>query len=224
MRYNYDSFDYWDELISKNKTIRGHMFMDTLPTEGSIYIHTLLFFKNNGLNNIWSYFPDLKSLLGYIQYSFLQEAFYKWIYGKERMVINIPNISVEKIIKDARANNKITKDEANNMIKHLEMIKSYWNLPNKELLKQLKKFSREFNRTWYGDNKEFLYLKIFESAKELGDFVLNSSYMTLSEEDFKLKTGITVDEWEEVCLDVSKNEINAKKFRDVLLKSLTEII
>ena len=224
MRYNYDSFDYWDELISKNKTIRGHMFMDTLPTEGSIYIHTLLFFKNNGLNNIWSYFPDLKSLLGYIQYSFLQEAFYKWIYGKERMVINIPNISVEKIIKDARANNKITKEEANNMIKHLEMIKSYWNLPNKELLRQLKKFSREFNRTWYGDNKEFLYLKIFESAKELGDFVLNSSYMTLSEEDFKLKTGITVDEWEEVCLDVSKNEINAKKFRDVLLKSLTEII
>ena len=224
MRYNYDSFDYWDELISKNKTIRGHMFMDTLPTEGSIYIHTLLFFKNNGLNNIWSYFPDLKSLLGYIQYSFLQEAFYKWIYGKERMVINIPNISVEKIIKDARANNKITKEEANNMIKHLEMIKSYWNLPNKELLRQLKKFSREFNRTWYGDNKEFLYLKIFESAKELGDFVLNSSYMTLSEEDFKLKTGITVDEWEEVCLDVGKNEINAKKFRDVLLKSLTEII
>ena len=224
MRYNYDSFDYWDELISKNKTIRGHMFMDTLPTEGSIYIHTLLFFKNNGLNNIWSYFPDLKSLLGYIQYSFLQEAFYKWIYGKERMVINIPNISVEKIIKDARANNKITKEEANNMIKHLEMIKSYWNLPNKELLRQLKKFSREFNRTWYGDNKEFLYLKIFESAKELGDFVLNSSYMTLSEEDFKIKTGITVDEWEEVCLDVGKNEINAKKFRDVLLKSLTEII
>ena len=224
MRYNYDSFDYWDELISKNKTIRGHMFMDTLPTEGSIYIHTLLFFKNNGLNNIWSYFPDLKSLLGYIQYSFLQEAFYKWIYGKERMVINVPNISVEKIIKDARTNNKITKEEANNMIKHLEMIKSYWNLPNKELLRQLKKFSREFNRTWYGDNKEFLYLKIFESAKELGDFVLNSSYMTLSEEDFKLKTGITIYEWEEICLDVTKNEINARKFRDVLLKSLTEII
>lgn len=224
MRYNYDSFDYWDELISKNKTIRGHMFMDTLPSEGSIYIHTLLFFKNNGLNNTWSYFPDLKSLLGYIQYSFLQEAFYKWIYGKERMVINVPNISVEKIIKDARTNNKITKEEANNMIKHLEMIKSYWNLPNKELLKQLKKFSREFNRTWYGDNKEFLYLKVFESAKELGDFVLNSSYMTLSEEDFKLKTGITIYEWEEICLDVTKNEINAKKFRDVLLKSLTEII
>ena len=140
------------------------------------------------------------------------------------MVINIPNISVEKIIKDARTNNKITKEEANNMIKHLEMIKSYWNLPNKELLRQLKKFSREFNRTWYGDNKEFLYLKIFESAKELGDFVLNSSYMTLSEEDFKLKTGITIYEWEEICLDVTKNEINAKKFRDVLLKSLTEII
>ena len=90
MRHSYDSFDYWEELINENKTIRGHMFMDKLPNEKSIYIHSLVFCKNNGLNNTWSYFPNEKMLLGYIQYSFLQEAFYKWIYGKERMVISIP--------------------------------------------------------------------------------------------------------------------------------------
>lgn len=224
MRYNYDSFDYWDELINKNKTIRGQMFMDTLPTKESIYIHSLLFFKNNGLNNNWSYFPNAKSLLGYIQYSFLQEAFYKWIYGKERMVINVPNIAVEKIIQDAQVNSKITKEESNNMIKHLNMIKSYWNLSDKDLLKQLKKFAREFNRTWYGDNKEFLYLKIFETPKDLGEFVLSSSYMTLNEEDFKSKTGITTKEWEEICLDVNKNKSSAEIFRNILTKSLTEII
>lgn len=224
MRYNYDSFDYWEELINENKTIRGHMFMDKLPSERSIYMHSLLFFKNNGLNNTWSYFPDEKSLLGYIQYSFLQEAFYKWIYGKERMVINVPNISVEKIIQDARANNKITEEEANNMKKHLDMIRSYWALSGKELLKELKRFAREFNRTWYGDNKEFLYLKIFEKPEELGDFVLSSSYMTLNEDDFEDKTGVTIEKWKEICLNASDNKRNGEQFRDILLKSLTEII
>ena len=90
MRQNYNSIDYWEGLIDKHKTIRGNMFMDNLPSKKSIYMHSLIFCKNNGLSNTWSYFPDEKSLLGYIQYSFLQECFYKWIYGKERVIVNIP--------------------------------------------------------------------------------------------------------------------------------------
>ena len=36
MKNKYDSFKYWESLISENKTIRGHMFMDELPTEKSL--------------------------------------------------------------------------------------------------------------------------------------------------------------------------------------------
>lgn len=224
MRHNYDSFDYWEELINENKTIRGHMFMDRLPDSRSIYIHSLIFSKNNGLSNIWSYFPNEKTLLGYIQYSFLQEAFYKWIYGKERVIINIPNIPVERIISDGEKNKKISKEEANNMRRHVDMIKSFWNLPNDKLIKSLKRFCRDFNRTWYGDNKEFLYLKIFDNPKELGEFVVNSSYITTTEEDFIERTGISLVEWRKICENADENKRNGEKFRDILLKSLTEII
>lgn len=224
MRHNYDSFDYWEELINENKTIRGHMFMDRLPDSRSIYIHSLIFSKNNGLSNIWSYFPNEKTLLGYIQYSFLQEAFYKWIYGKERVIINIPNIPVERIISDGEKNKKISKEEANNMRRHVDMIKSFWNLPNDKLIKSLKRFCRDFNRTWYGDNKEFLYLKIFDNPKELGEFVVNSSYITTTEEDFIERTGISLVEWRKICGNADENKRNGEKFRDILLKSLTEII
>jgi len=224
VRHNYDSFDYWEELINENKTIRGHMFMDRLPDSRSIYIHSLIFSKNNGLSNIWSYFPNEKTLLGYIQYSFLQEAFYKWIYGKERVIINIPNIPVERIISDGEKNKKISKEEANNMRRHVDMIRSFWNLPNDKLIKSLKRFCRDFNRTWYGDNKEFLYLKIFDNPKELGEFVVNSSYITTTEEDFIERTGISLVEWRKICENADENKRNGEKFRDILLKSLTEII
>ena len=200
------------------------MFMDRLPNDKSVYIHSLIFSKNNGLSNIWSYFPNEKTLLGYIQYSFLQEAFYKWIYGKERLIINVPNVTVERIIADGEKNKKITKEEAKNMRKHLDMIKSYWNLPKDKLIKALQRFSRDFNRTWYGDNKEFLYLKIFESPKDLGDFVINSNYITTTEEDFLERTGVDIGQWKNICEDASINKRNGEKFRDILLKSLTEVI
>ncbi|MGG7059300.1 hypothetical protein ACQPUY_08505 [Clostridium nigeriense] len=224
MRHGYDSFDYWEELISKNKTIRGHMFMDRLPDEKSIYIHSLVFSKNNGLSNIWSYFPNERSLLGYIQYSFLQEAFYKWIYGKERLIINIPSVPVERIITDGEKNKKISKKEADNMRRHLSMIQSYWDLPKDKLIKSLQRFARDFNRTWYGDNKKFLYLKIFDNPKDLGEFVVNSSYTTTTKEDFIERTGIDIVEWKSICEKAHTNKSDGEKFRDILLKSLTEII
>ena len=163
-------------------------------------------------------------LLGYIQYSFLQEAFYKWIYGKERIVISIPNIPVEKIILDGEKNKKISKEEADNMRRHVKMVKDCWSLPKDKLIRALQRFSRDFNRTWYGDNREFLYLKIFNTPKELGEFVVNSSYMTTTEREFKDRIGISIPEWNNICERANKNKRDGEKFRDILLKSLTEII
>lgn len=223
MTHNYDSFDYWEELINENKTMRGQMFMDTLPNEKTIYIHSLVFCKNNGINNIWTYLPDEKALLGYIQYSFLQEAFYKWIYGKERIIVSVPNIPVERIISDGEKNKKITKEEADNMIRHVNMIKACWNLPKDKIIKNLLRFARDFNRTWFGDNREFLYLKIFTSSEEVGDFVLNSNYITRRNKK-EIEPGITVEEWKKICEKAEVDEIYGEKFKDILSKSLTEII
>lgn len=224
VRHNYNSFDYWEGLINENKTIRGHMFMDKAPTNKSLYLHTLVFCKNNGLSNVWGYFPDEKALVGYIQYSFLQEAFYKWIYGKNRLVTNIPNVSVEKIISDGEKNKLISKEESNDMRRHLEMIRKCWALPKEKIVLEITRFVRDFNRTWYGDNKEFLYLKVFKTTDELGEFVITSSYMTSTEEEFKNRIGVTVEEWREICSNASKDITKGSKFRDILLKSLTEVI
>ena len=62
----------------------------------------------------------------------------------------------------------------------LVVIKKCWDLPKNKLILELKKFVRDFNRTWYGDSNEFLYLKIFEKPEELGKFVIKSSYMSSS--------------------------------------------
>ena len=224
MRQNYNSFDYWKELISENRTIRGHMLMNKLPTDKSLYIHTLIFCRENGLNNIWGYLPDVKALIGYIQYSFLPEAFYIWINSKNGSVSTIPIKSVEQVISDGERNNKITKEEAEKMRNHVIMIKKCWDLPKNKLILELKKFVREFNRTWYGDSSEFLYLKIFEKPEELGKFVLESSYMSSSEDELKEKTNEDTTTWLEMCKKATTNKKSGEQFRRILQKNLTEVI
>ncbi|MEG2868836.1 MAG: hypothetical protein RR894_13910 [Terrisporobacter sp.] len=224
MRNNYNSFDYWEGLISENKTIRGHMFMDKSPTNKSLYVHTLIYCRNNGLNNIWGYFPDEQALIGYIQYSFLQEAFYKWIYGKSRLVTKIPNISVSKIISDAEKNKLISKEEVNNMKRHLEMITRCWSLPREKIVLEITRFVRDFNKTWYGDSTEFLYLKVFKTIEDFGEFVVKSSYITSTEEEFKNRIGVSVEEWRAIYSNALVDISVGSKFRDILLKSLTEVI
>ena len=218
------SFDYWKELISENRTIRGHMLMNKLPTDKSLYIHTLIFCRENGLNNIWGYLPDVKALIGYIQYSFLPEAFYIWINSKNGSVSTIPIKSVEQVISDGERNNKITKEEAEKMRNHVIMIKKCWDLPKNKLILELKKFVRDFNRTWYGDSSEFLYLKIFERPEELGKFVLESSYMSSSEDELKEKTNEDTTTWLEMCKKATTNKKSGEQFRRILQKNLTEVI
>ena len=99
-----------------------------------------------------------------------------------------------------------------------------WDLPKDRVIPELIKFSREFNKTWYGDNKEFLYLKIFRNPEELGNFIVDSTMLTNDENTFISKTGVTVSEWKKICSEAIKNKLSAEKFKEILQKNLSEVI
>ena len=164
------------------------------------------------------------ALLGYIQYSFLQEAFYIWINGRKQEISYIPLKPVEEIIKDGENRNRITKEESLQMKNQVERIKKLWSLPRNKILLELKKFVRDFNKAWYGDSTEFLYLKIFNTPEELGEFVINSSYMSSSVEQFEKMDSKSIDDWKIICSTANKDKVTGEAFRKILLKYLTEVI
>lgn len=224
MRQNYNSFEYWKNFIMENRTIRGHMFMKNLPTDKSVYMHTLIFSKYGGLNSIWAYFPNIKVFIGYIQYSFLQEAFYTWINCKYGPISYVPIKPVEEIINDGESSEKITREEADKMRKNVSDLKRFWDFPNDKAIREVKKFLREFNRTWYGDSREFLYIKMFETSEELGKFVLESSYMSSGQEEINKKTDKELKKWLDICKNTTTDRKSGELFRNVLQKNLTEVI
>lgn len=223
MRENYNSIKFWENVVRENKTIRGHMFMQDSPTENAFYFHTMMFSKNNGLNNVWGYFPNTKSLLGYIQYSFLQESFYKWIYGKVNIITIIPFLSVDNVVKNGFKEKIIDKSVVSKMKEDYEFLSKLWDMKSSSIQKELKKFSREFNRKWMGDNEEFIYIKFFTTPDELAECVVSSSIMTSTEDELEQKLGMTLDKWREISKTAISNKENGEKFRNVLLKKLTEV-
>lgn len=200
------------------------MFMKEPPKEKSLYVHTLIFTKNSGIENIYAYFPDVKVLLGYIQYSFLQEAFYKWIHGKKRMITKIPYQSVEDIVDEGLKVGLITDEIAKVMLSNYNKIKKMWELPKDRILIELMKFTREFNKSWFGNNKEFLYMKIFKTPIELGNFVVESTMITGDENYFENKVGVTIEEWVEICKNSIKDKKIGNAFKKIVQKNLTEIL
>ncbi|MCE5221164.1 MAG: hypothetical protein LLF98_07830 [Clostridium sp.] len=197
--------------------------MQRPPTEKSIYFHTLIFGNKNGINNIWGYCPNIGGLIGYFQYSFLQEAFYKWIYGQEKLITKIPHLKVDKIANEGEKLNKISKEVSINMKNDYEFLNNLWGLPSNRSEIELRKFVVGFNKRWMGDNKQFIYIRIFKTPEELGEFVVSSTLVTNTESELENRIGMTIDEWRNTCKLAIKNSIKGEIFRKVLLKKLSEV-
>ena len=223
MEETYNSFNYWQNVVNEHKTLKSHMFMQEAPTEKSIYFHTLILGKKNGIDNSWSYFPDIRSLIGYIQYSFLQEAFYKLIYGQEEVISKIPDFTIDEIANEGEKLKKISTKASNNMINNYESIKKLKNVSHYRVEDKLKEFIYEFNKMWLGSDKGFIYMRVFDTPEELGEFVISSALTTNTKEELENILGMTISEWRDVCKFATKDLAKGNILKTVLLKKLKNV-
>ncbi|WP_367277911.1 hypothetical protein, partial [Clostridium sp.] len=179
--------------------------------------------KKNGIDNSWSYFPDIRSLIGYIQYSFLQEAFYKLIYGQEKVITKIPDFTIGEIANEGEKSKKISREASTNMINNYEFIKELKDVSHYKVEDKLKEFIYEFNKMWLGSDKGFIYMKIFDTPEELGEFVISSALITNTKEELENILGMTISEWRDICKFATKDLAKGKILKTVLLKNLKDI-
>ncbi|WCM70473.1 hypothetical protein LZD60_02400 [Clostridium perfringens] len=91
-------------------------------------------------------------------------------------------------------------------------------------MRKIKIFCSRFNNNWLGNDDEFLYLKAFGSAEELGKFVVETNLQTDSEDSYEKTIGMTTEEWFKVCENAHKNKEDEEKFKKVLFKHLEDIV
>lgn len=224
MDKKYNSISYWEPLIREHETLKERIFENEPITDKTMFIHYVIFNNQSGIESVLAPIPDLKRLLGFIEYCFLPEAYYKWIEGKNKPIVKIPTVSVEKILEEAIQKGKVDREERSHMIGDLQAIRKFWTMNEDTAVKELAKFCRKFNTYWLGNSTEFLYLRVFKNPVELGDFVLNTNMQTDYEDTFEIGTSITTDEWIKLCYDAVDNEEAGESLKQILFKELKDIV
>ena len=88
----------------------------------------------------------------------------------------------------------------------------------------LKSLEREFNRDWKGNENVFLYFKVFNDARELGEFVLDANKIIGKNEISYNQDTLSHEKWLSLCSNVIKDKEAAESFKKILINGLTEVI
>ncbi len=220
----YNSITYWEPFIRNNKTLRERVFKYDYITDKTIYLHYTIFSKKSGVESGWVPAPSLESFLGYIQYCFLPEAYYTWLYGREKSISKVPIVTVDTIFKEAIRNNKISKEDEKHIKDDMESLNRLWRLRRENSKSEVQRFCSKFNSNWLGDSNSFLYMKAFFSSRELGEFIIDTVCQTNCRECFNKDISMSKDEWLKFCDEVSKDKQKGEEFKGYLFKELKDIV
>lgn len=221
---NYNSITYWEPFIQKNKTLRERIFKDSDISNETIYLHYTIFTKKSGVENGWVPAPNLGAFIGYVQYCFLPEAYYTWVYGRDKVITKVPIETVDSIFSTALRENKLSKDDEKHMKRDIDNIKRLWRIRKENCRAEIERFCALFNSNWIGDAHSFLYMKAFFNSEELGKFIIDTVNQTNVIECLKKEIGMDKNQWLKFCGEASKDKEKGEKLKGYLFKELKDII
>ncbi|KGM97232.1 hypothetical protein Z968_04335 [Clostridium novyi A str. 4552] len=206
MGYKYNSYYYWENILSQKRDVWKCNFMNKDNFNKSLYVNTtILDYDKNTLDNNWACYPDVKSLLGFIQYIYLPTAFF-YIVNTNNNDIFMPICSTEEFIeyiKKSRYNKNILKV----MEENLKELSSYWN--KKYLsIETIKNFCRKFNNMW-NNEKNILYINVFSNPIDIASYIIDrEEFIEVIEEDI----GISKSEFYRLCSNVYNDNFTKNIF------------
>lgn len=217
MEAGYDNSFFWENLIIKNEPMWKDAFNNLELTRKSKFIRTsIINYDKNILEDNWAYYPNSKSLLGFIQYVFIPTAFFTLLNNQyEEIIMPVaPTYDIVEYFKDFMDK----KDELILFImkENLQELNTFWKLNEQELLKALKNFSKKFNEKWKEKNGKMLSLNIFENVIKVGEYIMPKEGKDVFTEVLEEEIGMTKNQWEDVYMNVYDNEFIRKKFIDIL--------
>ncbi|WP_050607334.1 hypothetical protein [Clostridium niameyense] len=213
----YNSSYYWENLIAQNKPIWKGAFQNLSLTRDSKFIHCVIInYDKNIIEHNWAYYPDVKSMLGFIQYVFVPTAFFTWLSNEfnEFVVPIAPSYEILGYLKEF--NKKHQENFLNIMKTTIEKLNSLWYLTEEECIKEIKDFSKEFNKQWGEKNGKLLSLNIFEDSFQIGEYIIPKNHNDVFLEVLEEEIGLTKDQWEEVYTKVYENEFMKRQFINIL--------
>lgn len=207
----YNNHYFWEYVLSNGKDVfRGYFKEPTISTKGIFINSTVVDYGRNTLDNDWAFYPDIKSLLGFIQYVYIPQTFF-YILNKTNKDIYVPICSSEKFIEymeEEHFNSQYTESMKETILE----LSSCWDTDDDLCLHKIIKFCQNFNSIWNKD-EFFLHLGIFTDAQNIAEHIIkNEGFIEILEEDF----GISMNEFFKMCESFYEDKFMQKIFLQFL--------
>lgn len=176
----YMEYSYWENKIINDENLWEGYFEDKEITKDSVIIYTGIFHcKKDILKSRWVTYPNIYMFLGFLQHVFIPTVYFNIFDDKESEFL-IPispfNIVAKEIHKYNEASSKNKKME-----KFYYFLEGLWNKDNDEIVTELNKFIKEFNKTWDESPESKLFIKYFDKGDDIYEFIKKSIEWSFNE-------------------------------------------
>ncbi|EPY2276898.1 hypothetical protein ACXAT3_001626 [Clostridium sporogenes] len=215
----YNNLFYWENLLVKRENIWSGNFKDIPISQKSLFINTTIIdYEKHIFDNNWAVYPDVKSLLGFIQYIFIPTVFFCYVNNTSEEIVT-PIASKEELLEEIKT---LCKNEGS-IIEIEYFINKAYNLSELseyQLIDELKKYCLEFNRKWEEKTKIF-HISIYSSGKEIIEKISKQdNFLEVIEEDI----GMSISILKEITKDLQYNLFMKSNFIKILNNQIGCII
>jgi hypothetical protein len=186
----YNHHLYWENLLSKNP------WQSSFVTAGSacqaVFVNTAMIdYRRNVLDNNWAGYPDVKFLLGFLQYLHLPLVFFHTLNHSEQELL-FPVCSSSEFLEYIEESGS---EHAPVMRQAILELDRCWQLDDALCLVKIRDFCCRFNTFWHQDDY-ILNISVFANTQEIARYVMEQNeFPEVLEED----TGLTIDQLLTMC-------------------------
>lgn len=212
----HEQFLFWENKIMEDHPLFVGNFDNSDLTEKSKIIYTgILDAEKDVFKCGWAVYPNVSSLLGFIQYVFLPTAFFTW-FDRSATDFFIPvstfDIVVEEVLKHSKEKNNLDVEKIQELY---NLINTLWNYEEPSINESLRLFTAELNHLFHKEPSKIIFMKIFSSPEDIAPFVRESigwDCDELAEEEISMDLK-TLDF---ICTNAIREPLLNKKFVDIL--------
>jgi hypothetical protein len=221
----YKQYYFWESILKNNEEVWKNSFRNLPLNHYSKFINTVIVDCNNSImEDNWAYYPNVDALLGFIHHVFLPTAFTLILFPEPGEFIT-PMATVKELLDSA---DEMSEDKNRDVIlamrEHDAELDSIWDLDEEEMWRSLHHFSQRFNDIWGKSADLFFYFNIFNTPMEIGEYLLEEYEKDQMLDYFEDESGLTAEEWIDMCNGVYENDFLRLKFLDILNNRTKDII
>lgn len=213
---SYNEFFFWENKILNDSPLWEGYFDNKIITKNSKIIYTGIVHNSKNIFKCgWAVYPNINTLLGFIQHVFLPTSFFTWFDNTSEDFF-IPVSPFDIVVEEVK---KIHTSFKNTDILNVEndfnFLDTLWDYDSDPLFIELNSFCNKFNSLWDNNDHDKIFIKIFDNPSQIFDFIKNSlvwDFDGFIEEEIDM----SLDNLKFSCDNVINEPLLNKKFIDIL--------